>query len=158
MTIFILRHGQAEAQVTTDEVRKLTDKGRNDTERVVRSRVSVMASLTQIWASPLVRAQQTAVIAASYFPDLIIQTTELLVPEANPQALIDWLDEINSQQLIDSNQSILLVSHQPLVGSLVNKLCSKPNDYYPMGTSSLAAIDARVVAADMGDLLWLDHA
>jgi len=158
MTIFILRHGQAEAQVTTDEVRKLTDKGRNDTERVVRSRVSVMASLKQIWASPLVRAQQTAVIAASYFPDLIIQTTELLVPEANPQALIDWLDEINSQQLIDSNQSILLVSHQPLVGSLVNKLCSKPNDYYPMGTSSLAAIDARVVAADMGDLLWLDHA
>lgn len=158
MTIFILRHGQAEAQVTTDEVRQLTDKGCSDTDRVVRSRVSAMASLTQIWASPLVRAQQTAVIAARYFPDLIIQTTELLVPEANPQALIDWLDEINSQQLIKSNQSILLVSHQPLVGSVVNKLCSKPNDYFPMGTSSLAAIDMQVLAAGMGDLLWLDHA
>ncbi len=158
MTIFILRHGQAEAQVTTDDARQLTDKGRSDTTRVVRARNADMTPLAQIWASPLVRAQQTAAIAASYFPQLSIQTTELLVPEANPQVLMDWLDELNAHQLINSNQSILLVSHQPLVGSLMNKLCSKPNDYYPMGTSSLAAIRAQVIAEDMGDLLWLDHA
>lgn len=157
MTIFILRHGQAEAQLTTDDARQLTDKGRSDTTRVVCARVADMASLTQIWASPLVRAQQTAKIAASYFPQLKIQTTELLIPEANPQALMDWLDEVNSQ-LTNANQSVLLVSHQPLVGSLVNMLCNKPDDYYPMGTSSLAAIRAQVIAADMGDLLWLDHA
>lgn len=157
MTIFILRHGQAEAQITTDDARQLTDKGRSDTARVVRARVADMASLTQIWASPLVRAQQTAEIAASYFPQLRIQTNKLLIPEANPQALMDWLDEINSQ-LTNTNQSVLLVSHQPLVGSLVNMLCSKPDDYYPMGTSSLAAIRAQVIAVDMGDLLWLDHA
>jgi phosphohistidine phosphatase len=158
MTIFILRHGQAEAQVTTDDARQLTEKGRNDTVRVVRARLADMSLLVQIWASPLVRAQQTAEIAVGYFPQLTIQTTELLVPEANPQALMDWLDELNARQLINTNQSILLVSHQPLVGSLVNMLCSKPDDYYPMGTSSLAAIRAQVVASDMGDLLWLDHA
>lgn len=158
MTIFILRHGQAETQITTDEARKLTDKGRSDTAKVLQARLADMAPLAQIWASPLVRAQQTAGIAASYFPQLKIQTTELLVPEANPQALLDWLDELNAQQLISAHQSILLVSHQPLVGSLVNILCSKPDDYYPMGTSSLAAIRAQVIAADMGDLLWLDHA
>lgn len=160
MTLFILRHGQAEAQITTDEVRRLTDKGRAQTEEVVRARVADMelASLAQIWVSPLVRAQQTAIIAASYFPHLIIQTTELLVPEANPQALMDWLNELNTQQLHNTNQSILLVSHQPLVGSIVNKLCAQPSDYYPMGTSSLAAINAPLIAADMGDLLWLDHA
>jgi len=123
-----------------------------------QARLADMGSLAQIWASPLVRAQQTAEIAAGYFPQLKIQTTKLLVPEANPQALMDWLDELNAQQLISANQSILLVSHQPLVGSLVNMLCSKPDDYYPMGTSSLAAIRAQVIAADMGDLLWLDHA
>lgn len=158
MTIFILRHGQAEAQVTTDDARQLTEKGRNDTARVVRARLADMSPLVQIWASPLVRAQQTAEIALRYFPQLTIQTTELLVPEANPQALMDWLDELNARQLTNTNQSILLVSHQPLVGSLVNMLCSKPDDYYPMGTSSLAAIRAQVVASDMGDLLWLDHA
>lgn len=158
MTIYILRHGQAETQITTDEARKLTDKGRGDTAKVLQARLADMGSLAQIWASPLVRAQQTAEIAAVFFPQLKIQTTELLVPEANPQALMDWLDELNAQQLISANQSILLVSHQPLIGALVNKLCSKSDDYYPMGTSSLAAIRAQVVAADMGDLLWLDHA
>ncbi len=155
MTIFILRHGQAEAQITTDEARQLTDKGRSDTARVVQARSADMNPLMQIWASPLVRAQQTAAIAASYFSRVSIQTSELLVPEANPQALIEWLDELNAKS---SNQSILLVSHQPLVGTLVNMLCCKPEDYYPMGTSSLAAIRAEIIAANMGDLLWLDHA
>ncbi len=112
-------------------------------------------SIAQIWVSPLVRAQQTAAIAAEYFPGISIQTTALLVPEANPQALLDWLDQLNAQQ---PDQSVLLVSHQPLVGVPVNILCGKPDDYYPMGTSSLAAIRAEVLAADMGDLLWLDHA
>lgn len=158
MTIFILRHGQAEAQITTDEARQLTNKGRSDTDSIVQSRVADMASVSAIWASPLVRAQQTAAIAASYFPQLSIQTTELLVPEANPQALMEWLDALNSGHLQVSDKSILLVSHQPLVGALVNKLCSKPNDYYPMGTSSLAAIQVPIIAAGMGDLLWLDHA
>jgi phosphohistidine phosphatase len=156
MTIFILRHGQAEAQITTDDARQLTDKGRNDTTRIVQARVADMP-LVQIWASPLVRAQQTAEIAASYFPQLTIQTTELLVPEANPQVLMSWLDELNAQ-FIGTDRSILLVSHQPLVGALVNRLCGKPGDYYPMGTSSLAAIRTQVIAADMGDLLWLDRA
>jgi len=158
MTIFILRHGQAETQITTDEVRQLTEKGRSDTARVVAARVPDMASLVQIWASPLVRAQQTAAIAANYFPHLSIQTAGLLIPEANPQALLEWLDELNQQQLQNSNQSILLVSHQPLVGALVNKLCGTSDDFYPMGTSSLAAIHAQVIASDMGNLLWLDHA
>lgn len=158
MTIFILRHGQAEAQITTDDARQLTGKGRSDTDKVVRARVSDMGAISAIWASPLVRAQQTATIAASYFPLLSIQTTDLLVPEANSLALMEWLDALNAKQLQVSGQSILLVSHQPLVGLLVNKICNKPNDYYPMGTSSLAAIQVPIVAAGMGDLLWLDHA
>jgi len=158
MTIFILRHGQAEAQITTDEARQLTEKGRSDTARVMAVRAVDMTSLAQIWASPLVRAQQTAAIAANYFPHLNIQTTELLEPEANLQALLQWLDELNQLQLQDPNQSILLVSHQPLVGVLVNKLCGKSDDFYPMGTSSLAAIHAQVIASHMGDLLWLEHA
>ncbi|HSC68967.1 MAG TPA: histidine phosphatase family protein, partial [Cellvibrio sp.] len=84
MNIFILRHGQAETQITTDEARQLTDKGRADTARIMSARALDMASLAQIWASPLVRAQQTAAIAASSFAHLHIQTTDLLVPEANP--------------------------------------------------------------------------
>lgn len=153
MTVFILRHGQAEAQLTTDEARRLTGKGHSDTARIVGARVAEMASVTQIWASPLVRAQQTAAIAADYFPAIEIQTTGLLVPDADPHALIEWLAEI-----VTGNQSVLVVSHQPLVGGLVNTLCNQPRDYYPMGTSSLAAISAPEIVVGAGHLLWLDHA
>lgn len=156
MTIFILRHGQAEAQITTDEARRLTDKGQSDTARVLAARVKDMP-IAQIWSSPLVRAQQTAKIAVSFFPQLEIQTTELLVPEGNPEALMRWLERLDLQ-LASSEQSILLVSHQPLVGSLINRLCGKPDGFYPMGTSSLAAISVQVIADAMCDLLWLDHA
>lgn len=153
MTIFILRHGQAEAQISTDDARRLTDKGSFDTLKVVQRRVADMQSVVQIWASPLVRAQQTAKLAASFFPALEIQTTDLLVPEASPQALLKWLGELSI-----ADQSVLLVSHQPLVGRTLNMLCGKPEDYYPMGTSSLAAISTPLIAAGMADLLWLDHA
>ncbi len=153
MKLFILRHGQAEPQKTTDEARELTEKGREDTRRVVSARIAYMQSITEIWASPLVRAQQTAHIAASYFPALKIQTSELIIPESSPAIAMDWLQSINQQNL-----SILLVSHQPFVGELVNNLCGKPTGFYPMGTSSLAVIEAPVIATAMGELLWLDHA
>lgn len=153
MNLFVLRHGQAEPQQTTDEVRELTDKGRTDTARVVSGRLADLQILNQIWASPLVRAQQTASIAASYFSALTIQSSELIIPEANPVVAMDWLQSINQPNL-----SILLVSHQPFVGELVNRLCGRPAGYYPMGTSSLAAINIPLVASGMGELLWLDHA
>lgn len=153
MNLFVLRHGQAEPQQTTDEVRELTDKGRTDTARVVSGRLVDLQIINQVWASPLVRAQQTAQIAAHYFSALTIQTSDLIIPEASPAAAMDWLQSINQSGL-----SILLVSHQPFVGELVNKLCGKPPGYYSMGTSSLAAIQIPVVAANMGELLWLDHA
>lgn len=153
MNIFVLRHGQAEPQKTTDDVRELTQRGREDTARVVSARLGDLQSIVQIWASPLVRAQQTAKIAANYFPALKIQTSELIIPESNLATAMNWLQSINQENL-----SILLVSHQPFVGELVNRLCGNPAGYHPMGTSSLAAIRAPVIAADMGELLWLDHA
>lgn len=152
MNIFILRHGEAELRKTTDEVRELTNKGRKETEAVVSRRAASLQTVTQLWASPLVRAQQTAQIALNYFPELSIQTSELLVPDADPDLLFNWLQMFDHQE-----QSILLVSHQPLVGEVINKLCGKPAGFYPMGTSSLAAIHTPVAAMNMGELMWLDH-
>ncbi len=156
MAIFILRHGQAEAQITSDDARRLTNKGRNDTARIVQERIADMP-LVQIWASPLVRAQQTAEIALSYFPGLKIQTTDLLVPEANPQVLMNWLGELNAQ-FIGTDRSLLLVSHQPLVGIVVNQLCATANGFYALGTSSLAIIEVDIPAPGMGTMQGLYHA
>ena len=148
MRIHILRHGHAEPQVTTDEARQLTDKGRAETRQVLLSCQQQIKNLEAIYASPLVRAQQTASIAATFFPGLHIHTTSILVPEALPAKVYEWLSSLEQT-------SVLLVSHQPLVGILVNQLCGVANGFYPVGTSSLAIIDVDVPAPAMGKMLAL---
>lgn len=155
MIIYCLRHGRAGPNLTTDEARTLTVEGRNDTASVLNMRVDQMQDISQIWASPLVRAQQTAEIAQDFFPSLAIQTTPLLIPEANLSQVLTWLAVIHES---NRHGAVLLVTHQPLVGALVNQLCHKADNYYAMDTSSLAAIELDVVAAGMGNLLWLEHA
>lgn len=156
MHIFILRHGHAEAQVTTDDARNLTSTGRTVTHSVIRDALPQLQSVQQIWASPLVRAQQTAHIALHFFPHLQLQTIDCLIPEANPQDVYAWLESMRENSSVDL-QSVLLVSHQPLVGSLVNQLCGQSEHFHAMDTSSLAAIKTDVVAPAMGELLWLRH-
>lgn len=151
MRIFILRHGQAEHPVTTDEARQLTPKGRADTKQILQLCSDNMKNLGAIYASPLVRAQQTAAIAATFFSGLHIQTTSLLAPEAAPIEVYEWLASLGCA-------SVLLVSHQPLVGTLVNQLCGTAPGFYPMGTSSLAAIDVSIPTPVMGKMHWLHHA
>lgn len=150
MRIYILRHGHAEPQVSTDEARQLTDKGKAETRQVLSSCQQQIKNLEAIYASPLVRAQQTAGIAATFFPGLHVHTAPVLVPEALPIKVYEWLSSLEQT-------SVLLVSHQPLVGILVNQLCGVANGFYSMGTSSLAIIDVDVPAPAMGKMLALHH-
>jgi len=156
MQIFILRHGHAEAQITTDEARNLTSTGRMVTQSVIREALPQLQSVTQLWASPLVRAQQTAHITQHFLPQLSLQTSDLLVPEANPQDVYAWLENVR-ERMENETQSLMLVSHQPLVGKLVNQLCGESEYLHAMDTSSLAAIRLDVIAPSMGELLWLRH-
>jgi phosphohistidine phosphatase len=89
MHIFLLRHGQAEPQKTTDDARELTKKGEADVYKAVLLSLNDLKGLQQIWVSPLVRAQQTANIVAKVLREQginpLLHTTELLVPEAIPE-------------------------------------------------------------------------
>lgn len=153
MIIYLLRHGQAEPQITTDEARRLTTKGITGTEMLLLRRSDELEKVEVIWASPLVRAQQTAQIAQKYTANTQLQTSPLLIPEADPYLLIEWL-QANRSAL---GESPLLVSHQPFVGRLLGLLCGKPEGFYPMGTSSLASIEMNTVAAGLGHLRWIEH-
>ncbi|HSX85873.1 MAG TPA: phosphohistidine phosphatase SixA [Cellvibrio sp.] len=150
MELFILRHGEAEPRTTTDDARQLTDKGRADVARMIKSSLEDLGELTHIWVSPLVRAQQTAEIAGELIGDMEPYTTELLSPDADPQLLFNQLQ-------LSECQGLLLVSHQPLVSKILDTLCGTANGYHDMATSSLACVDIDIIAADMGKLRWLRH-
>lgn len=151
MKLFILRHGQAEAYASSDFERRLTDKGRADVASMAERFKPQLQTLDQLWVSPLVRARQSAqALLAELGVNPPMITTEALVPEADLNQLYQHLNGLEAS-------SLLLVSHQPLVGDLVNDLCGAEPGYHPMGTASMACIKVEVFASAMGELLWLQH-
>ena len=155
MQVFVLRHGQAESQITTDEARNLTAKGRADVAANVNYSLSNLTSVQEIWASPLVRAQQTAQIVRDVLAvqgiHLAIKTTDLITPESDPAGLFDSLQSANLN-------SVLLASHQPFVGDFIDLFCDSARGFHPMNTSSMAFIECDVAAKACGELRWLRHA
>ncbi|TVT85535.1 phosphohistidine phosphatase SixA [Pseudomonas sp. H3(2019)] len=133
MKLWVLRHGEAESHARSDAERELTAHGR---EEVLRSAAQLIGQPIQaIIASPYVRAQQTAQLVREvlgFEPE--IRTEAWLRPESNPLTVADQLD---------SAENILLVSHNPLVGSLIGYLqhghLRAPQ---PMSTASLAELEA----------------
>jgi phosphohistidine phosphatase len=157
VNIYILRHGEAEAQQTSDEARRLTERGRRETYKVLQAAQSRMPNVLSVWASPLIRAQQTAVIAQEFLGGAALETCDFIVPEANPSLLYQRLNEFCERYKHLPSAGLLLVSHQPLVGYVLNQLCGSENGFYPMATSSLAALRCQdVVAPSLADFLWLE--
>jgi phosphohistidine phosphatase len=149
--LWILRHGEAEQQARTDADRPLTAHGR---EEVLTSAARLLGKpLRFIIASPYVRAQQTAelVRGALGFTDLIV-TVPWLTPDSDPRKVLDNLD-------LYSGDEVLLVSHQPLVGTLIS-LAVHGNRQQPqaMQTASLAELEGDFTLAGAMELVGVRHA
>jgi phosphohistidine phosphatase len=113
MKLWVLRHGEAEPYGSRpDSERALTAHGR---EEALRSAAKLIGQpISAIYASPYLRAQQTAQLvreALGFEPE--IRTVEWLTPDNRPQAV--------SEQLVSVDYA-LLVSHNPLVGNLLGYL------------------------------------
>ncbi|MGY2377724.1 phosphohistidine phosphatase SixA [Pseudomonas sp. SDO524_S393] len=132
MKLWILRHGEAEGHARTDAERNLTEHGRAE---VLRSAAHLVGQpLSAIIASPYVRAQQTAQLvreALGFAAD--IRTVPWLTPDGYPHQVLEQLD---------TDDNVLLVSHQPLVGSLISFLQhGHQRQPQPMHTASLAELE-----------------
>ncbi|BFM08007.1 phosphohistidine phosphatase SixA [Halioxenophilus aromaticivorans] len=150
MQILILRHGEADPYARPDCQRRLTGRGILETEAILSRQLPSLQSVTQIWASPYVRAQETARLVQKILPGIEVQTTDLLVPEANPQRLANAIEAAEMD-------SVLLVSHQPLVGVFLDWLAGLEPGSHRLGTSALACVETEVIAADCGHLQWVDQ-
>ena len=114
MKLWVLRHGEAVPHGSRphDSERELTEHGRKE---VLSSAAKLIGQpLTAIYASPYLRAQQTAQLvreALGFEPE--IRTVEWLTPDTDP-------DKVAEQMVAVSD--VLLVSHNPLVGNLLSYL------------------------------------
>ena len=144
MKVWILRHGEAEGHAPTDAERNLTEHGRAE---VLRSAAHLIGQpLGAIIASPYVRAQQTAQLVRDvlgFQPE--IRTVPWLTPDGDVQRVLEKLD---------SDDDVLLVSHQPLVGNLISFLQhGHQRQPQPMYTASLAQLEGDFPLAGLMSLV-----
>jgi phosphohistidine phosphatase len=150
MRLWLLRHGEAEAQARSDAERTLTARG---CQEVRQTAVQLQGrALGAILASPYVRAQQTAALVREALGFTGgVHTVPWLTPDSDPREVLRQLDRYGDGEL-------LLVTHQPLVGTLAGLLIhGHRQQALPMHTASLAELEGDVLAAGLMDLLALVH-
>jgi phosphohistidine phosphatase len=119
MEIYIIRHAIAmerDEWAGSDDKRPLTEKGKNKMEQIAAGLAAMDIDLTHIFSSPLVRAQQTAEILQNVLKIDHLDETDLLVPPADPAAIIPFLNKL------PDNADVALVGHEPHVSDLLSHL------------------------------------
>jgi len=149
--LYILRHGAALMQAPKDSLRMLSEAGKAQAkiagERLADEHISA------IIASPYVRAQQTAEIVSQTLGFTgNIATCHGITPDDTPSAVLTLLDEYSSET------ALLMVSHQPLVGSLIGCLVDGDlSEPVSMGTGSVVCLSMDVVGLAQAELKWSYH-
>jgi len=152
MKIIIMRHGEAHSRAASDRQRELTPKGKTDADAGASWLQGRGEQIDRIWVSPYTRTQQTAREVLSVLGDVPIETKDFLVPESRPQQVIELLEDSGVEHL-------MLISHQPLVSSLVGLLVDGNTHYGPpMSPASIANVSTDIAAPGCGTLSWVSHA
>jgi len=129
MKIYIVRHALAELRENwqaPDEQRPLTAKGRKKMARIATGLRDLGVELTHLYASPLVRAQQTAEIVQEGLKIKKIATTALLVPGADPAQILSFLNEHEGEA------ALALVGHEPHVSALLAFLATGRTEVFAL--------------------------
>ncbi len=154
---FILRHGEAEASLSNDKMRQLTDRGR---EQVKQASVDMQPFMQNnlrfnlALVSPYTRTQQTFDIVSIRHRVEKRLDTSLIVPNGPVGEAADLL---LGYCLDDTEQlhNVLVVSHMPLVSFLTAELANL--EMPPIfSTSAFAVIDVEIRSGG-GRLISLHH-
>jgi phosphohistidine phosphatase len=139
MFICVLRHGIAEDRRPgrSDGERKLTAEGKAKLLRVLARAREAGVAPALILSSPLVRAVETAELAAGALGYKgRIAHTEALLPDASPAAL--W-EEIRTRK---PEGELLVAGHEPNVSSLVAYLLASPGLRMDFKKGALARLES----------------
>ncbi|MFD2180215.1 phosphohistidine phosphatase SixA [Veronia pacifica] len=152
MQIYILRHGEATPFAASDEQRPLTEHGAEQTAIIADWLSSQLKEgIDTVLVSPYLRAQQTWQVSEKYLPaPRKVITDDGITPYGDGEDVADYLRAMIS---IEKPDSILLVSHLPLVGYLTSELVLgiQPPVF---STSAVACVDYDP-ETEKGKLLWL---
>ncbi len=144
--LYVMRHGDA-GPGHPDRARELSARGHAEAQRMAAWLARELPAGARLYASPYVRARQTAAHLAA---ELGVEPKILpfITPDDPPQAVCDWLLEG------EALPPRILVSHMPLVGALAGLLCEGRADRGPgFPTAAVAELESEVWAAGCARLL-----
>ncbi len=111
---YLMRHGHASWAASTDQQRPLTDKGRELLQAMAKEHVHALSGISKIICSPYLRTQQTAAIINQNLAVEILLEPSITPSNSVKEALLaiekHWCE------------GLLVVTHQPLIGCLINYL------------------------------------
>lgn len=120
MQLLLLRHADAEPSARTDDVRPLSEKGKQQAKRVARFMKESGLQPDLILTSPFLRTEQTAKIVADELKCEMVLTAFL----ASGMMPFAAMEELRSYQRFET---VLLVGHEPDLSSLAGALLGAGN-------------------------------
>jgi phosphohistidine phosphatase len=125
--IFLLRHGHAERDAPRDELRNLTQRGRDEAAAVAGVIAAGGLRPSRVVSSPYVRARQTAdIVSAALHCGPVVE-----VPGVTPDDPARRAAQVLDKLLAGQQDDVMLVTHMPLIGALVGLLCDGSADAGP---------------------------
>lgn len=137
MHLYIMRHGEAEQYAQADSQRNLNQIGRVEAFDAGKKLRDQLSQLDVAWVSQFNRAQQTYDEVAKSVNCLNLKYSDKIIPSSRP---LDVQHSLDKWLLEEGIQSLLIVSHMPLVGYLVSQLCGNA-DALLFPTAAIAEID-----------------
>jgi len=148
LNLFVLRHGEASYAAASDDERELTPAGIAQTAEIIMRQQEFIPNDIVVFSSSLIRAKQTADIVCDLCSLQPATIWDDLRPESSLERLLKKLQKLDAK-------NILLVSHQPLVGGMINSLAALAPGQHVMGTSALAHLSGNDILPACLDLQWL---
>lgn len=151
MNIYIMRHGEASYYGSSDAERKLTEHGKKQSVQVAKWLKRQLVRFDYGLVSSYVRAQQTLETINAILPVTLVEVSEALTPGGSANLITDHLNNLHHKQV----NSILIISHLPLVGYLIRDLC--PSVSPPLfATASVALVT--LSPEGVGTYQWMKSA
>jgi phosphohistidine phosphatase len=151
MELLVVRHGIAVDHGTaglSDAERPLTDEGERKFEEAAEGLARLLPAPDALLSSPLVRARQTAEIAARAWGSGRVTIVRSLAGGA-PREILAALDEYRDRKLV------AIFGHEPDVSSLVAFLVgSSDSERFAFKKGGAALLDLPGRPATAGHLLW----
>lgn len=150
MKIYFLRHGEAEERQPglSDAQRQLTPAGIAEMRAIGRGLAALDLRLDTILTSPLIRAHQTAALAAE-----ALGLVDHLREDQRLASGARFADLDHALQDEKPTARVLLVGHEPDFSSLISELIG--GGRVRMKKAAIACVDVSSVNRGAGELRWL---